>query len=90
MRVLGVLHPGGGSSGLLAERAAHNGHELLEWVPADGDRLPAPLDSIDALVVFGGGMNVRDADRMPWITGEIELVRDALQAGVPTLGICLG
>jgi GMP synthase (glutamine-hydrolysing) len=90
MRVLGVLHPGGGTSGLLAERAAHGGHELLEWVPADGDRMPAPLDSIDALVLFGGGMNVRDADRMPWITGEIELARDALQAGVPTLGICLG
>jgi len=40
--------------------------------------------------VFGGGMNVRDAGRLPWLGGEIELLRDVLQAGVPALGICLG
>ena len=35
-------------------------------------------------------MNVRDADRLPWLTGEVELLRDALAARVPVLGICLG
>jgi GMP synthase-like glutamine amidotransferase len=90
MRVLGVLHPGGGQSGLLAERAAAGGHELVEWVPAQGDPMPGPLAGFGALVVFGGGMNVRDADRMPWMRGEIELLRDAVETGVPTLGVCLG
>jgi GMP synthase-like glutamine amidotransferase len=90
MRVLGVLHPGGGQSGLLAERAAAAGHELTEWIPADGGRIPGPLAAFDALVVFGGGMNVRDAGRLPWMAGEIELLRDALETGVPALGICLG
>ena len=90
MRILAVLHPGAGLTGLLGERAAAGGHELLEWTSGDGERMPARLDDLDAVVVFGGGMNVRDADRMPWLNGEIELLRDALAAGIPALGICLG
>ncbi len=90
MRVLGVLHPGGGSSGLLAERAEAAGHELLEWTPGDAEPIPAQPGELDAIVVFGGGMNVRDADRMPWLRGEVELLREALQRRVPALGICLG
>jgi GMP synthase (glutamine-hydrolysing) len=90
MRVLGVLHPGGGSSGLLAERAVAAGHELAEWTPGHGEHMPAPLEEFGAVVVLGGGMNVRDAARLPWLGGEVELLRDALQSGLPTLGICLG
>jgi GMP synthase-like glutamine amidotransferase len=52
--------------------------------------MPGPLDGFEALVVFGGGMNVRDAGRLPWLRGEIELLRDALEADLPTLGVCLG
>ena len=90
MRVLGVLHPGGGRSGLLAERAAAAGHDLAEWVPARGEHMPGALEDFGAVVVLGGGMNVRDAGRLPWLRAEIELLRDALQADVPALGICLG
>jgi GMP synthase (glutamine-hydrolysing) len=35
-------------------------------------------------------MNVHEADRLPWLTGEIELLREALARGTPLLGICLG
>jgi GMP synthase-like glutamine amidotransferase len=90
MRILAVLHPGAGSSGLLAERAAARGDELAEWTPGDGEPLPDPPSAFDAVAVFGGGMNVRDAERLPWLTGEIELLRDVLRDGVPALGICLG
>lgn len=90
MRVLGVLHPGAGRSGLLAERAAAARHELAEWTPARGERMPGALEDFGAVVVLGGGMNVRDAGRLPWLRAEVELLRDALQADVPVLGICLG
>ena len=90
MRVLGVRHPGGGTCGLLAERCDADGHELEEWMPGAGEPMPDPLGAFDAVVVFGGGMNVRDAERLPWMRAEVELLRDALQAGVPALGICLG
>ncbi|HET8950830.1 MAG TPA: type 1 glutamine amidotransferase [Solirubrobacteraceae bacterium] len=90
MRVLGVRHPGGGTCGLLAERCEAGGHELTEWIPGAGEPLPAPPTEFDAIAVFGGGMNVRDTDRLPWMRAEVELLRDALQLEVPVLGVCLG
>jgi GMP synthase (glutamine-hydrolysing) len=87
MRIVSVLHPGGGHSGVLRASAAAAGAELVEWTPAGGADAPADAD---ALVVFGGGMNVHDAERLPWLRGEVELLRDALADGVPVLGICLG
>jgi GMP synthase (glutamine-hydrolysing) len=90
MRVLSVLHPGGGHSGLLRDAAAAAGHELVEWNPGAGEPLPGALGHYDAIAVFGGGMNVVDQERLPWLTGEIELLREAHEAGTPLLGICLG
>ena len=87
MRILSVLHPGGGHSGLLRERAASAGHELLEWRAADGAERPV---GADAIAVFGGAMNVDDGARLPWLDDEIELLRDALEDGTPVLGVCLG
>ena len=90
MRVLGVRHPGGGTCGLLAERCELEGHELVEWMPGAGEPMPATTAELDAVVVFGGGMNVRDAERLPWMRAEIELLRDVLQDRIPVLGVCLG
>jgi GMP synthase-like glutamine amidotransferase len=90
MRILSVLHPGGGHSGLLRDAAAAGDHELIEWTPGDGEPLPGQLAGFDGLAVFGGGMNVTDQDRLPWLTGEIELLRDALATRIPVLGVCLG
>jgi GMP synthase (glutamine-hydrolysing) len=87
MRIVSVLHPGGGHSGVLRASAAAAGADLVEWTPARGE--PAPPDP-DALVVFGGGMNVPEAERLPWLRGEIELLRDALADPLPVLGVCLG
>jgi len=90
MRILAVLHPGGGHSGLLRERAPAAGHELVEWKPGAGEDAPGPLSAFDGLAVFGGGMNVTDEGRLPWLAGEIELLRDALARELPVLGVCLG
>jgi GMP synthase (glutamine-hydrolysing) len=90
MRILSILHPGGGHSGVLGERALATGAELTEWRPGAGEPTPAPLGDYDALAVFGGGMNVHETDRLPWLAGEIELLRDALVRGMPVLGVCLG
>lgn len=55
-------------------------------------RLPGRLDPAqhDALLVLGGPMGARDVDRFAWLAPTMELARQALAAGVPTLGICLG
>lgn len=52
--------------------------------------LPPTLDGFAALVVLGGGMSVHDDVIAPWLPRTRELLRAAVAAGLPTLGICLG
>ena len=57
---------------------------------ANGDALPADLSGHAGLLVLGGSMGADEHDRAPWLPAVKELVRAAVPAGVPTLGICLG
>jgi GMP synthase-like glutamine amidotransferase len=49
-----------------------------------------PTDDFDTLVVLGGPMSVNDADRYPYISREIELVKDFTGKKKKIFGICLG
>ena len=53
-----------------------------------------PIDAAgadyDLLLVLGGSLGVNDTERHPFLVREIELVRERLRAGRPTLGLCLG
>ncbi len=55
----------------------------------DGINWPE-LDQIGGLVVFGGEMNVDETARYPSLLTQRHLMRRAVDAGVPVLGICLG
>ena len=55
----------------------------------DGDPLPAP-EEVDGIVAFGGEQSVVAIADDPLLTAEAELLRDAVAAGVPVLGVCLG
>lgn len=48
------------------------------------------LNDVDFLVVMGGSMSVNDEKTHPWIAGETAFIREAIDAGKPVLGICLG
>ena len=48
------------------------------------------LDGYHSVVVLGGPMNVDQTDEHPHLATEVELVRGALDRGMPVLGICLG
>ena len=48
------------------------------------------LDDFDWLVVLGGKMGVNDSDKYPWITSEIEFIKQAIVAGKIVIGVCLG
>jgi GMP synthase (glutamine-hydrolysing) len=74
---------------------------LGEWLTAAGARLdvrnaeagdpiPDELTGYCALVVMGGGMNAHDDERAPWLPAVRRLLADAVQAELPTLGVCLG
>jgi GMP synthase (glutamine-hydrolysing) len=42
------------------------------------------------LIVLGGPMNVDEVDRYPFLADEVHWIGQAVAAGVPVLGICLG
>jgi GMP synthase (glutamine-hydrolysing) len=48
------------------------------------------VEDLGALVVLGGTMNVDQTHEYPFIGRSISLISDALENGVPTLGVCLG
>jgi GMP synthase (glutamine-hydrolysing) len=48
------------------------------------------LDGYHGLVALGGPMNVDEVDRYPHLATEMTLIREALDRGMPVLGICLG
>ena len=55
----------------------------------EGDPIP-PLEAADALLVFGGPMNVDEEEEYPWLGPETAAIRKAALAGTPILGVCLG
>jgi GMP synthase-like glutamine amidotransferase len=51
--------------------------------------LPAPL-GLDLIIIMGGPMSVNDEAELPWLREEKHFIREAVQAGVPVFGVCLG
>lgn len=65
---------------------------LAPWRLVDvaaGEPLPS-VDGLAGLVSLGGPMGVPDADDHPWMAQETDLLRRAVEAEVPVLGVCLG
>jgi GMP synthase-like glutamine amidotransferase len=89
MRVLALVHQDDAPAGTFGEVVAEHGHELsvASFVPGAGDE---PSGDHDAVMIFGGSMQVDQDDRHPWLEPEREFVRGLIEREVPTLGICLG
>ena len=63
----------------------------IETVDAATAEFPLPQAAAsDLLVVLGGPIGVYESDAYPFLTGEIECIRQRLSAKRPLLGICLG
>jgi len=48
------------------------------------------LNGLDLLIVMGGPMSVNDETELPWLRDEKQFIREAVQSGLPVLGVCLG
>ncbi len=82
-----VAHEGPGAIALAVSDA---GGELAVVRLDRGEPVPAAEAVADmaGLVVMGGPMSVHDADA--WLAAERSLLRAAVEAGLPVLGVCLG
>jgi len=90
MRVLALVHQDDAPPGTFGDVVREHGHELVvaSFVPGAGD--PPGADEPDAVMIFGGSMQVDQDDRHPWLATEREYVRGLFDRQVPTLGVCLG
>ena len=52
--------------------------------------LPEHLDSVKAVLIMGGPMNVYEESRYPFLKRENEFIKTLLRKNIPCLGICLG
>jgi GMP synthase (glutamine-hydrolysing) len=67
------------------------GAELDERHLGTGDELPVTLDGVDGLVVLGGPQSALDDEQTsPELVPVRNLLKQALDADVPTLAVCLG
>jgi GMP synthase-like glutamine amidotransferase len=80
-----ACEPPGVFEDVLDERGAE-----LHRVELDaGEPLP-DWRGFDAIVAMGGPMSVTDEAQLPWLVDEKRLVADAVRAGTPFWGVCLG
>jgi GMP synthase-like glutamine amidotransferase len=74
---------------IIQEWALRKGHELRFTRFYEKCILPG-IEEIDWLVIMGGPMGVNDHDKFPWLAGEIEFIRKAIDNSKVVIGICLG
>jgi len=90
MDVLSVIHGPDARTELFGPVVEQAGHRLDEWSFVWGTPPSRPLDSYDAVLVFGGAMHADQDDHHPWLAEETAWLGELLAARTPVLGVCLG
>jgi GMP synthase (glutamine-hydrolysing) len=75
--------------GYLGEALLRQGARLT-IVRLDNYQAVPDISTHDMLLVMGGGMNVYEEDKYPWLVEETQAIRRAVNSGKAVLGICLG
>ena len=89
MDVLVLQHIACEPPGVFEDVLRERGAELHRVELDEGEPLP-DWRGFDAIVAMGGPMAATDDDVLPWLTAEKTLIGEAVQAGVPFWGVCLG
>jgi GMP synthase-like glutamine amidotransferase len=48
------------------------------------------LSGLDLVIAMGGPMSANDESALPWLRPEKQFIREAVERGIPMLGVCLG
>ena len=89
MKALVLQHIFCETAGLYEEVLGERGVSIHPVEVDEGHQLP-DWQGFDAIVAMGGPMSVNDDTRLPWLSAEKRLIRDAVLAGRPYWGVCLG
>jgi GMP synthase-like glutamine amidotransferase len=80
-----ACEPPGAYEDVLREQA----WEIVRVELDEGEPLP-PWGGFDAIIAMGGPMSVNDDATLQWLVDEKRLIAEAVRAGVPFFGACLG
>ena len=61
----------------------------FQLIRAGKDKFPLP-QQVKALIICGGGLNVDQEDKFPWLSEEKKLILDCITLNKKVLGLCLG
>ena len=89
MRIHVLQHSSANTLGTIEEYAKIKNHQL-ESTRFYETKSPPELDSFDLLIIMGGPMGIYDYEENPWLRDEKAFIKQAIEAGKPVLGICLG
>ena len=89
MRVLVLQHIACEPPGVFEDVLRERGAELHRVELDEGDQLPEWRE-FDAIVAMGGPMSANDEAELPWLVEEKRLIGEAVRAGTPFWGVCLG
>ena len=89
-RVVLVRHGHGPNDDRVVNYVTSAGFEADIRKPFAGDLLGDVTDDVAATVIYGGMYNAYDAEKHPFLKEEYRWIGAALDAGIPTLGLCQG
>jgi GMP synthase-like glutamine amidotransferase len=89
VRVLVLQHIACEPPGVYEDVLLERGAELDRVEVDEGQQLPS-WQGYDAIVAMGGPMSVNDDGTLPWLHDERQLISEAVRAGTPFWGVCLG
>ncbi|WP_433255103.1 type 1 glutamine amidotransferase [Streptosporangium sp. CA-135522] len=88
MRITVIEHEAAAGLGFFAGWLAGAGAGCEVVRPYLGEAVPERAD--DGLIVLGGEAAAWEDEDHPWLPATRDLIRNSVEGGVPTLGICLG
>ena len=89
MRILVLQHISCEPPGVYEDILVKKGAAIHRVEIDEGQQLP-DWRGFDAIIAMGGPMSVNDDAMLPWLTAEKRWVRQAVLAGQPYWGVCLG
>lgn len=88
-KVLFIQHGDVDKPGLLAEALRAEGIELQVF-HAWREAVFPNLEEFHGLALGGGGQSVWEVEKYPYLDFECRMVREAVERGIPVIGLCLG
>ena len=88
-RALHIMNESSGPARVFVDALEERGFEIVIVSPHAG-QLPDSPEGFAAILSGGGTADTHQTDEHPWLIHEVALLRAAIEAGVPTMGLCLG